>query len=204
MVVHRYYANSFVPSPEHSWGALDPPNTAYVHPEGFSFPFSLGILRHQSLHLCVTGDITTKKNEQLIGSRTQKSCFLYGLRLWGDWCEIYRLVKKKRQKSLCCILWLFYTYLKILYETISFYTVACIPFWVQVWGLVTETAVKKPGICPHLGTNPYSSSLPQHLLWPHWSHIKEWGYLFTYLIGHCKECESWQRLGLESTMPLAK
>lgn len=97
MVVHRYYANSFVPSPEHSWGAHDPPNTAYVHPEGFGFPFSLGILRHQSLHLCVTGDITTtKKNEQLIGSRTQKSCFLYGLRLWGDWCEIYRLVKKKK------------------------------------------------------------------------------------------------------------
>lgn len=61
MVVHRYYANSFVPSPEHSWGAHDPPNTAYVHPEGFSFPFCLGILRHQSLHLCVTGDITTKK-----------------------------------------------------------------------------------------------------------------------------------------------
>lgn len=158
-----------------------------------------------SLCTCVLQVILQqKKNEQLIGSRTQKSCFLYGLRLWGDWCEIYRLVKKKRQKSLCCILWLFYTCLKILYETISFYTVACIPFWVQVWGLVTETAAKKPGICPRLGTNPYSSSLPQHLLWPHWSHIKEWGYLFTYLIGHCKECESWQRLGLESTMPLAK
>lgn len=140
----------------------------------------------------------TTENEQLTGSRTQKSCFLYALQLWGGWCEIYRLVEK--QKSLCWILWLFHTCLKILNETISFYTIA----WVQAWRLVAETAGKKAGVCPRLGTNLYSSSLPQHLFWPHWSHIKEWGYLFTYLIGCCKECESWQRLGLESTMLLAK